>query len=173
MKILYIWHGERHLPESRAQAIAATMNLYPDAEYFCITTLGHFFSDAFKVISWDYVMDCMLRSFDFQERPYRWNEYMCFSDWARFWYLGNHGDTLYLDTDAQMLKRYEFGGDKVIYPEREICLLYSPASEARIKLLDLLEQRAGQHVNLLIDFAGKLNPAWSTTISREFFHHHT
>ena len=170
MDIVYCWEGLRDLPEDRAEAIASTMNLYPDANFLCITKLHHFFSDRFQVISWDSVMQEMKAHFKFKEIPYGWNGYMCFSDWARFWYLGNHGDTLYLDTDAKMLKRFEFG-DKVVCPKREICLLYCPEGMGG-NLISLLDARARQHVTLLLDFAEKMDPAWSEPISREYFHHY-
>ncbi len=172
MKILFIWEGTKDLPKSRAEAIAETMNLYPEAEYYCITKMHHFFSDKFKVIPWMVVMEEMMLFFGFQTIPYEWNRYMCFSDWARFWYLGNNADTLYLDTDCRMLKRYDFANEwRILYPEGNICILYSPDNAKGERLLALLDEQARKHVGLLLGFYQKMNPEWSATIPNEYFRH--
>ncbi len=171
MKILFIWEGVRDLPENRAEAIASTMNLFPEAEFLCITKFHSFFSDRFQVISWDDLMEEMRLYFGFKSIPYCWLSYMAFSDWARFYYLGHHGGTLYLDTDTRMLQRFEFG-EKVVYPEREICLLYAPGNpENRQNLLRLLKNRAKKRVNLLLDLHSQMKSGWAEMIPSAFYRH--
>lgn len=148
------------------------MDLYPEADYFCITRLKHFISDQFQVILWEDVLFQMLNHFGFREVPYQWMDPVTFSDWARFWWLGEHEETLYLDTDCKMLQRYSFEKEpQVIYSPGNICLLYSPQGFKREHFLALMEERAKHHVGLLLDFAGKFGPAWSKPIPKEYFQH--
>lgn len=167
MKILYIWDGRDSLPESRREAVHATLDLYPDAEYSCITRNKHFISDRFQIIPWDEILFQMLNHFGLRGVPYRWLDPVAFSDWARFWFLGLCGDTLYLDTDCRMLKRYDFGGEAV-QSLGNICLLYTPKLPDRGKILRLQEERAKVNIGLLIDFAYKLG--WKA-IPAEYFQH--
>jgi hypothetical protein len=110
--------------------------------------------------------------FGLKSIPYKWADYMTFSDWARFYWLSLHGDTLYLDTDAAMVKRYAFDQEsKLVYSPRNICLLYASSVFPREHLLHLLETRARQHVGILLDLVGKFRPEWSKPIPSGFFRH--
>lgn len=172
MHILYIWDGRYALPENRRAAIEATLSLYPEARASCITRLKHFVSDQFEIIPWDDILFQMMNHFGFRSIPYKWMDPVTFSDWARFWYLGNNGDTLYLDTDCKMLKRYAFEKEfKAIYSPGNICLLYAPDGFKRENFLAMLEARARQHVGILMDFAGKFGSAWAKEIPSEYFQH--
>lgn len=175
MKILYIWEDSKLLPADRAADISATMKIYPDAEYLCITKSPEFFSSAFTVISWKKVMDEMIEYFKIRSVPYNWTKYMIFSDWARFWFLSHNGDTLYLDTDARMLKKIDFTDEKMILlPSNEICVLYSPDSENKNHFLRLLKERlmGGHGLGILYHLSSSFDPAWSKRIPREYFQHH-
>jgi hypothetical protein len=163
VKILYVWDGHRDLPPERLESIEATRALYPDADFFCITKLKAFMS--FTVVPWFDLMEEMIRFLGFSSMPWRWNEWMCFSDWARFYWLGMNPNTLYLDTDARMLKRYEFG-DVPVYSPRNICLLYPGNCGARF--LDLLKTRP--RVNLLLNLFIPLS-AWAQPMPEGHFRH--
>jgi hypothetical protein len=172
MNLLFIWDGRNSLPESRAEGIKRTLDLYPEAIPYCITRNKSFVSERFQIIPWDPLLIEMADYFAFKQMPYRWHEPVTFSDWARFYWLALHGDTLYLDTDAAMVKRYAFDREyKLVYSPRNICLLYAPAVFPREHLLSLLAARARQHVGILLDLVGKFRPEWSKPIPSEFFQH--
>jgi hypothetical protein len=172
MRILYIWDGRHDLPAWRKAYIDSTMNLYPDAEYFCISTFPTFHSDRFTVLNGSEMMDEMKNHFGFKSTPYRWQDPICFSDWARFWFLGMHGDTLYLDTDAEMLRVFNFEAEnKMIYSPGNICLLYTPKGFLREHFLALEESQAKKSIGLLMGLHLKFNPSWATPIPPEYFRH--
>jgi hypothetical protein len=168
--ILYIWDG-KPLPESRERCIRATMGIYPEARYFCITRAGSFLG--FSVISWEGIQKEMADYFGFKQIPYAWLDNRTFADWARFWYLGTHGETLYLDTDATMTARYPFENEyKVVYSPGNICLLYSPKGFKRENFLALQEKQARIHPGQLMGFHKQFNDVWAKPIPEGFFHHH-
>jgi hypothetical protein len=172
LKILYIWDGRDSLPESRREAIEATLELYPDAEYSCITRNKHFVSDQFSIIPWDEILFQMLNHFGLRNVPYRWLEPMTFSDWARFWHLSHTPDTLYLDTDCRMLTRYDFQAQgKAMYSPGNICLLYTPKGFDGRHFLDLMEARAKVNIGLLLDFHYKMRPEWAAPAPADCFRH--
>lgn len=170
MNLLYIWDGRNALPESRRKAIEATLGLYPEARCFCITRLKSFVSNRFEILDWDSLLLRMADHFGFKETPYRWQDPMTFSDWARFYHLAYNPDTLYLDTDCQMLLRYAFDiENKVIHSPNNICLVYSPNNSKAMNILELLRDR--KHVGTLMDLLPHFGPTWSKPIPPEYFRH--
>lgn len=169
MNLLYIWDGFNPLPESRRKAIEATTALYPEAKRLCITRQKAFLP-GFEIVPWDNLRDSMTRHFGFRSPPYAWNNPVTFSDWARFFWLATHGDTLYLDTDAKMLKLYAFGPE-MVYSKGNICLLYVPKDFDGARFLSMLGRRAKLHVGILMDFAYKFDVRWSKPIDSSYFQH--
>lgn len=150
-------------------SILATRKLYPDAEFCCITKLKEFMG--MKIIPWEEIEDLMLRFFQWNEIPYHLNHWMCFSDWARFFFLGSYPDTLYLDTDCWILKRFDFENEtKVRYSYGNICLLYAPGNGSASRFIALLKEQAKRNVGLLVDFANRL-PEFAEPIPQEFYSH--
>lgn len=170
MEVLYIWDGKNPLPERREMAIRATQGIYPEASYACITRLPEFLG--MRVIPWDEVAEEMRVFFGFKHLPYTWHDPRTFSDWARFWYLGTHGETLYLDTDARMTARYAFQKEfKVVYSPGNICLLYAPKGFKRENFLALQEKQAKIHPGQLMGFYRHFNQAWAKPIPEGYFIH--
>jgi len=174
MKILYIWDGLREpLPKDREECISATRAIYPNAKYACITKLN-FFLEGFEVISWDDVLHQMVKDFNLSEVPRSWNRFMEFSDWARFWYLANNPNTMYSDTDCQMLKYFDFEKQiKFIYPKKEIFLLYSPQSGMGKNSMELLKYTLSKNITgLLLPIYTRLDKVpWATKIPDEYVSH--
>lgn len=162
MRILYVW-DKPEIPDTRKACVTGTLSLYPDAEAFCITKAPKFMG--MKVIPWMEVLGKMKAFFGFQKTPYAWNNPMCFSDWARFWFLANNDNTLYLDTDCRMKARFDFETNGAfVQSDGNICLLYAPKGWNGNSLLLKLKDRARERVNLLYDFRSKLDaeklPVW-------------
>lgn len=164
MKILYIW--DKDLPPWRARMMDATEALYPDAEYYCITRENSF--RGYAVLEWEEIGEALMRFRGLKEWPYRWHHPLVFSDWARLWFLGHSWDTLYLDTDAQMLQRVEFG-EKVRFSPGDTHVLYSPPNgEGRhlLPLLKSIETHAFYHT-----IVNQFSPEWSEPLSTETYFH--
>lgn len=171
MEIVYIWDGRNALPERRRACVQSALDLYPEATFSCITRLRHFVSPQFKVIPWDEILFQMTDYFNFKGIPYTWLDPMHFSDWARFWYLAHHPDTLYLDTDATVLKRLPLG-DKALCPPNNIHTLYSPPGFDGEHFLKLMKDQSHRHVGLLLSFAHRMKPEWSDPLPEGFVDHH-
>lgn len=172
MQILYIWDGRHELPAWRKARIDSTMSFYPDAEYVCISQFPTFHSSRFHMVNWFDVMDQMKAHFNLKEIPFRWRDPVCFSDWARFWWLGIYGNTLYLDTDAKMVRYYDFEAEtKVIHSPDNICLLYSPKGFARGHFLKLQEAQAKRYMGILMGIHTRFSPEWSKPIPPDYFEH--
>jgi len=164
MRILYIW--DQNLPRARAECLDATELIYPDAEYICITKEPTF--RGYTVIPWEEVGEALLRFKGWKTLPYHWNHPLIFSDWARFWFLGNCWDTLYLDTDARMLERIEFG-EKVRYSPNDTHVMYSPQNGAGGHLLPILREHSTPVFHHTIVY--RFDSAWSEPLSRDSYHH--
>lgn len=164
MKILYIW--DKDLPAWRARMMDATEKLYPDAEYYCITKENAF--RGYAVLEWEEIGWAVMRFKGLKEWPYRWNHPLVFSDWVRFWFLGHSWDTLYLDTDAQMLQRVEFG-EKVRYSPGDTHLMYAPPNGESRHLLEVL--RAIPTPAFHHTIVSQFGPAWSSPVPKDWFHH--
>ena len=171
MKLVWIWDGRVSLPESRRKAVESALDLYPEAEAICITRNAHFVSDRVRIIPWDEILCPMLDRFGLRAVPYRWLEPVTYSDWARFWFLAHNPDTLYLDTDATVLKRLNLA-DKFLYPVGNIYALYAPPRFDGENLLHLMEERAKHNIGILIDFANKFSPEWASPLPLGFVEHH-
>lgn len=165
MKLLYIWDGQKPLPEDRRAAVRATLDLYPDADCFCITRALSFHSERFNVIPWDSLMSEMREYFGFREIPYNWLNPITFSDWARFWVLGHSENTLYLDTDAKMEKAFPFG-PRMAHSPGNICVMWSGSDGG--KLIDMLMEQAKKNIGQLMPLHRQLD---SIPIPSEFFTH--
>lgn len=165
MKILYVWDGRRELPPQRNACVSAALSLYPDAEFACITMSSSFYSAAIKVIPWDMVKAQLSAFLGVPKDAYAWHDPMCFSDWARFWFLANNPDTLYLDTDCRMKARFDFR-DRPMHAG--IFLLYTHAGSDGSALMRMLKARAGKRINVLNDFGDKLG--WDEL--PPFWYHH-
>lgn len=99
--------------------------------------------------------------------PYEWLNPMCFSDWARFWFLAGHPNTLYLDTDCRMKARFEFEHHKeFVRGEGDIHLLYAPVGFRGAHMIHMLKER--RRINLLHDFRNKLE---GDVLPRHWFTH--
>ncbi len=171
MKVLYIWDGRHTLPDNRKAAVKATLDIYPEAECICISQFPEFYSSRFTMLDWFDIKDKMKAFLGLSATPYAWNHYMAFSDWARFWFLGHNPGSLYLDTDAKMLKRYDFDREhKALYSENNICALYSPANAKGENFLDMIQKRAKKNIGLLLDFHAKFG-AWAKPLPAEYFQH--
>lgn len=95
MKILYIWYGiHEPLYHYRDKCIRRALELYPDAHFQVITNLDTFYG--MEVISNNDVRAQM------EEQGYYTHkrDYLRTSDEMRFWWLSQHKNTLYLDTDT-------------------------------------------------------------------------
>jgi hypothetical protein len=171
VKIFYAWDGRNPLPESRRLAIDATMELYPDAEYACVTRLPFFHSERFKAISWDALGEEMRIFFGFDEIPYPWNSPSVFSDWARFYWLFNVEDGLYLDTDIRMLEYFDFQkSKKLLFSPGNTCLLYRPVGFDMHPILEMMRTRAKIHPGMLHDFAFRFGDIAEPVPARTFKH---
>jgi hypothetical protein len=138
---------------SRKACVASALSLYPDARPLCITRASSFYSPAFKVIPWDSVMGQLAAFLRVPKDAYAWTDPMCFSDWARFWFLAHNPDTLYLDTDCRLKARFDFK-DRPMHAG--IFLLYASAGFDGLALLRMLKARSEKRLNLLNDFGEKL-----------------
>jgi hypothetical protein len=148
--ILYIWNGKNELPDNRIICIENTHNVYPDCTYHCLTNKTPL--PFLEPISWDDEMLKVASFFAIDNIPKQWEDFMTFSDWYRFYHLINHPNTLYLDTDCKINKMYDFESrGKLIYPQNEIFLLYSPINGSFAKIKPLLDHYAstGYHGKLL------------------------
>ena len=97
MNIVFIWDGfQAPLYEMRTRCVRRAMDIYSEAKFTCITTLKEFF------------LINIINTYDYYEKIKHYdidvNKYMNFSDYARFHYLSEHEDTLYLDTDIWCTK---------------------------------------------------------------------
>jgi hypothetical protein len=146
-----------------------TLDLYPDANVQCITQSDQFVSDHIGIIPWNEILFTMTSIFGFRDIPFRWHDPMTFSDWARFFWLGTHPDTLYLDTDCRMLKPYPFEDDGLmIHSPGNICLMYSPLTGLAARLLWILKNHQPA---ILMDTIHHFHPSWSKPIPEEYFRH--
>lgn len=172
MKILWIWFGENALPIERKNAIAETMLVYPDAEYVCITKQKAFLDPKIKCIDPQVVIDQMKVYFELKETPEVWKEYLIFSEWARYFYIANNPDTLYLDTDCRMLKQFDFNkAEKVLNPSLDIFLLYSPQNGIGKEILPILKEQAKKCIANTVFLARTIKPAWAGEMPGEYFKH--
>jgi hypothetical protein len=141
MEILYIWNGKNELSQQRKDCMERVHNLYPECTFTCLTNsspLPFLFP-----VPWDKSLREVATFFSISEIPKQWDNFMAFSDWYRFYYLINHPDTLYLDTDCKLNVRYDFESKgNLIYPENEIFLLYAPSNGIFAKMKLLLERYA-------------------------------
>jgi len=99
MNILFIWLGKTEpLYEWRTMCIRRAKEVYPDANFKCITHMRAFF--------------CMelINPSEIDLSEYNANEdnYCGWSDYARLWYLSKHPNTLYMDTDTWCNERMPF-----------------------------------------------------------------
>lgn len=150
MKILYIW-DKAEIPLARQACVKGTLSLYPDAEVYCITKAKIF--PGMKVIPWEEMLGKMKAFLGLKRTPYAWHNPICFSDWARFFFLAHNPNTLYLDTDCRLKARFDFETHAGAV-HAGIFLLY--AHYDGLPLLRMLKDRASQRVNLLNDFGDKL-----------------
>jgi len=102
MDILFIWFGKSDpLYEWRDACIRRAFEMYPEANFKCITTLKDFYGmeliDAnelcTKMESEGYYSDI--------------DNFMALSDEMRFYWLARNKNTLYLDTDTYCSERFE------------------------------------------------------------------
>jgi hypothetical protein len=153
MNLLFVWDGKREIPQDRKACVQSALSLYPDAKAFCITKQSEFMG--MTVVPWENAKGQMAAFLRIPKDTYAWNDPMTFADWARFWFLAQNPNTLYLDTDCRMKARYDFethGRDT----HAGIFLLYANAANEGLSILRMLRERAEQRVNLLNDFGEKL-----------------
>ena len=164
MKILFFWIGNE-LPEERKSAIASTMALYPEAQYFCITDQKYFVSPKIGCIDPQSIIDDMMRYFGFKVMPGQWKSPVILSDWARFFYLSVNPNALYLDTDCRMVKRFDFEGQaNCLHAESDYYLIYSPKAG-----VDFRPMMKNQAPGLLVGMAAKIT--WWKPLSGLYYKH--
>lgn len=165
MNLLFIWDGRRDLPPERKAAVQSALSLYPDAQAFCITKQSEFLG--MKVVPWENIKAQISAFLAIPRDPYAWLDPMTFADWARFWFLAQHPNTLYLDTDCRMKARYDFEthGRNM---RAGIFLLYANVGSDGLSLLRMLKERAQHRINLLNDFGPKLG--WEELPERWYQH---
>lgn len=174
MKILYIWDGiQQPFPEFRQANIKRCFELYPNAEYFCISKKDFFFSSDFKIIDWDSMVLEIENYFPFGKLHGISNS----SDWMRFWYLAHNPQTLYMDTDVFLNRFFDFESKtKPMFPTRDIYILYSGAEQAfgnRAKSLMMAEpaQHHARTFGHLVYLPLRFNFNEADTIASDLFIH--
>ena len=99
--VLFIWIGNNTpLYEWRTKCIRRAMEVYPDFNFKVITGLKSFFG--FETIKLEPIFEAIK---EYNVRPISDGHHMNFSDYARYYWLSNHPNTLYLDTDTWCIKR--------------------------------------------------------------------
>ena len=174
MNVLYIWEGCRPLPEERKQNIRLALDRYPQAKFFCITREKEFFDPRFNIVSWDETLRNIEDFFGVRDDISKFDNYINFSDWARFYFLVNNPDTLYMDTDVTLAKEYDFENEeKFLKPIREICLLYAPKNGAAENMIPILRKKLERRATyrILMNIGRRMNGNWYSDISRDYFWH--
>jgi hypothetical protein len=96
MNILFIWTGvTKPLYEWRIRCIRQAMKIYPEAKFQVITTLKEFFG--MQIIDANEILDKLNDEFSI---GINLTDPICFSDYARYYWLARNPKTLYIDTDA-------------------------------------------------------------------------
>lgn len=103
MDILFIWKDHHILSKERLACIESANMMYPNSKLMVITNIQKVFPDYMEIIKLETVRDILIN--EYNVNPDRLRDYYGFSDYARFWYLSNHINTLYLDTDTQCVKK--------------------------------------------------------------------
>lgn len=173
MKVLCIWEGVRSLPQERANNIRIALDRYPDGEFHCISRSKSFFCSEFKVIDWEDTVS-EIEGFFCLKDVGKFISYIYFSDWARFLFLAQNPDTLYMDTDVKLLKKYDFDKEeKFLKPKNEICILYAPKNGAASNMVPILRKKLERRpvYRMLYNIGRRMDGDWHTDISRDYFYH--
>lgn len=164
MNLLFIWDGAKDLPAERLENINACLTLYPDTTYYCITRLPFFCSDKINIISWDKYEQEISDHFKY---PKTFPNLFIFTEWARFWFLANNPNTLYIDTDVKLLQYYDYeSSDKYIHTDFDINLLYSPKQGMPNLITNMEKNKTYCRLRLRDFIDGYKNPQ-----SRDYYHH--
>lgn len=98
MKILFIWFGEKELSDYRKKCINRAMELYPKAEFFCLTNNPGIWPVGVELLDygkyWKKIVD------DYGNHPAQIPDYYTLGDHLRFIWCSEGRDRLYLDTDT-------------------------------------------------------------------------
>jgi hypothetical protein len=172
MKILFIWDGAHRFPDQRLIAVARCVKRYSDAELYCISKQPVFFSKDFKVIDWQEAKGGIIQMFGSDISGRLDVGYMAFTDWARFWFLINNPGTLYLDTDIELLDEYPFkDSEKIVIPEGEIGVIYTPENGIGHRLKTVLLQRLQKKpgYKFLNKVGHRIPDGIKTTLTRKYY----
>jgi len=120
MIILFIWDGLRtRISDYRLKCISRAKEVYPNAEFKCITKTTEWCPYEFDFITWS-EMEKKIKD--------KWNvtieSPIAFSDYARFAYLSENKNTLFLDTDVYCKERMPEMNGIGIY-QGNICVIYN------------------------------------------------
>ena len=96
MNILFIWTGvTKPLYEWRMKCIRRALTIYPTAHFQVITTMKEFFN--MQVIEANDISNNLNDEFSI---GITLHDPICFSDYARYYWLARNPQTLYIDTDV-------------------------------------------------------------------------
>ena len=102
MNILFIWIGMvEPLYDWRSRCIFRAKEMYPDAKFYCVTTLKDFYGME--------ILDAVDIAEKMKVQGYYGDitQFIPFSDALRFWWLSKQSNTLYMDTDTWCIKPFE------------------------------------------------------------------
>lgn len=103
MNIIYLWFGlAGPLNVWQKMCIDRAKEIYPEANFQCITTLKEF--HGMEIISAEKVLSDMHKLGLYGDLT----SHMSTSDEMRFYWLMNNENTLYLDSDTYCTKKYDF-----------------------------------------------------------------
>lgn len=103
MKILFTWKTHKRIDKARLACIKRAREIYPDAKFVFITDDRSFVEEGDEVLPVRRVTKILVN--DFKVMPARLRSYLGFTDYAKFWYLSQNENTMYLDTDVYCLKK--------------------------------------------------------------------
>lgn len=102
MDILFIWYGKLEpIYGWRDTCIRRALELYPEANFKCITTLKEFYG--MELIDANALCEEMEAEGYYSDME----NFMVLSDEMRFWWLARNKNTLYMDTDTFCIKPFE------------------------------------------------------------------
>jgi len=104
VNVLFIWFGKLEpIYGWRDTCIRRAKELYPEANFKCITNLKEFYG--MELINADELCSQMELEGYYSDT----DNFMALSDEMRFYWLANHKNTLYMDTDTYCVERLELG----------------------------------------------------------------
>jgi len=145
MDILFIWFGKvEPLYAWRDACIRRAFELYPEANFKCITTLKDFYG--MEIIDAEEVAAKMKSEGYYSDI----DNFIALSDEMRFWWLARNKNTLYLDTDIYCVDKFNTDNTP-----KKSCIEALWNGDNYLPFIKILETRAKGE--LFIDIEEKLD----------------